>query len=134
MKKMLSLLCLLGIIGCKNHSSTTVPVTIDERDSVTGTYYGIHIHFNGDVQPAWDTTLAEVKLIKSDIDSLIIFCPDLNCNFYTQQNTFKYHNYTFIAIMGYHHPVLQYAHDSIIYHWQPSLGPIWDDYRCKKLR
>jgi hypothetical protein len=132
MKKLLFFICILGIFACKKNSAPVIK--IDERDSVTGNYSGIWIYTNLDNYPPYDTFPIDVKLYKSETDSLIILCPYKKCYDGDPGYTFKYHNYSFSSITNIHPPRLKYRDDSIFYHWQAGLGPSWDDYLCKRIK
>jgi len=106
---------------------------LDERDDITGNYYGICIFslWNGSTFNH-DTSNIKITLLKAKLDSVIdvISNPtfsDNNISFYFHNNTFdcKEHG-------GYNYVWLKMSNDSLIYHLQPGLGPAWYDCKVKK--
>lgn len=141
MKKLIILLFIAGVIcvltgapGCKkdkvnNTINGVTPGKVDARDSVTGTYSGIEITFNGDVEPFYDTVPVVLKIKKGNADSLVCLnYNEDNCDF-----SFIYRNYAFKSTYLLHPPTLRYLHDSIFFFYQPSLAPRYNDDRCKRV-
>jgi hypothetical protein len=130
-QKTLFILVLATIfISCRKDDAVIIPY--DYRDAVVGIYDGIKIH------TAWkdtvvgfnhDTTSVSIRLKKS-YDSIVelSFGPTYE-NVYS---SFKYEDGNFSPVMIGHAPSLQIIQDSLIMHHQQGLGPVWDDFFCKK--
>jgi hypothetical protein len=103
----------------------------DERETITGTYTGIRIatYWNGHGYNH-DTTNVSMLLLKSDADSIINlkFQPETNSSGFA----FIYYNNTFTCIDNFHAPELIKLNDSLFFHWQPGLGPYWEDCLTRK--
>lgn len=127
------LLFAIGFTNCKKEesNSSTVSNNSDYRNPIIGTYKGVRVNtsWNGSYFKK-DSSDITIKITKSNIDSLI----DLNFNpTTTSSSTFKYtNNNTFVCTSNYHPPTLNISNDSLFYHHQEGLGPIWYDCYAKK--
>jgi hypothetical protein len=125
----LLLILLLGFISCKKEDEDS----IDYRDIIVGEYIGIRIDCQlsdegGHISR--DTSDLQINLTKSESDSLIkiAFTPG-NLSY-----KFKYSDGKFRSIMDYRPPTLIIEGDSLSFHYQSGIGPVWMDCNAKKER
>ncbi len=127
------LLLAIGFSNCKKEESNSSSISnnSDYRNPIIGIYKGIRVNtsWNGSYYEK-DSSDITINITKSNIDSLI------NLNFNpttTSSSTFKYlNNNTFVCTSNYHPPTLKISNDSLFYHHQEGLGPIWYDCYAKK--
>jgi len=110
-----------------NKEKTSLP---DYRVYVAGNYDGISVITSWNGNWVYDTTATTMILSIATSDSMVdlTFSPTQLDGKYT----FKYSNATFTSMLYYHPPSLRLSNDTLFYHIQQGLGPIWTDCICKK--
>ncbi len=124
----ISIIIIILIISC-DKEATSYP---DYRYNILGTYNGIQIDTR--LSGTWihDTTFASMIISKSTSDSIInlqILSASSN-----ESYQFKYSNNVFTSVLTYHAPQLWLSNDTLFYHIQTTLAPIYGDCICKKVK
>lgn len=119
----------LTLYSCKKEVQYSVPDEKgDYRDSIVGDYAGICIntYWVDSIQGyGHDSTDVIASIVKTDVDSIVELTFDPA--YYSQQFKYKYVNPELIAIDYWHYPYLTIHNDTLIFHYQPGLGPFWTD-------
>ena len=124
----ISIIIIILIISC-DKEATSYPYY---RYNIIGMYNGIQIDTR--LSGTWihDTTFASMIISKSTSDSIInlqILSASSN-----ELYQFKYSNNVFTSVLTYHALQLWLSNDTLFYHIQTTLAPIYGDCICKKVK
>ena len=122
----LGCLCISIVLSCNKDKVDDIEIEkVNEIDQFIGTYVGIEIYTVFDsLEYVSDTSDLIITLSKTSEESTV------NINYSTngRSDLFTFENGKFHYVGSpYHSPTLYIPNDTLFYHHQPGLGPLWYD-------